>query len=77
MTHNVVTVIAAFRSPARLAGPARNRNTCVPFEVWAMGLFKNGSRGQTGAQRAEGKDEGGAEMHDNVLEIGDGLYEVC
>ena len=77
-TYEIFFIEAASKIRVRLARPARNGSRVIPFEVRAMRLFENGGRGHTGAQKeAEAKDRGGAEVHSNVLEIGDSLYQDC
>lgn len=79
LTYDMLEVITAFSIPAILARPARNRDTCLPLEGRAKRMFENVGGGQTGAQEeAEGKNEGGAELHDDVLVIiDDGVDGGC
>ena len=78
MTYDVCTGVTTFRSPAWLARSVGNRNTCLPLELRAKRLFNNVGGAQTGAQeKAESKDKGGAELHNDVLgTIGDGVCEI-
>ncbi len=75
-TYEIDGVTTAYRKVAIFTRAAKNRDTSaiVPLEFGTEHLVDGGGRGQAGAQEeAEGEDEGGAELHDDVFESGDGL----